>query len=80
MTYKPNAPPATDQLIVSEYQYHKYVFSPALNAGLKYGKFETVTFERLRNDLLQNKQNRAKFRSFAHALCDLCEAATDEHK
>lgn len=80
MTYKPNAPPAADQLIVSEYQYHKYVFSPALGSGLKYGKAENVSFERLRNDLLQNKQSRAKFRSFAHALCDGCNAPTDYHQ
>lgn len=80
MTRRPNGPPATDQLIVSEYEYHKYVFSPALNEGLKYGKAENVTFERLKADLLQNKESREKFRTIARALCDFCEAPPDDHQ
>jgi hypothetical protein len=80
LTHIPNPPPAAAHLIVTEYKYHKYVFCPALNEGLKYGKAENVTLERLKNDLLQNKQSREKFRSFAHALADLCEAAPNHHQ
>lgn len=77
MTQRP-WPPATDQLIVSEYQYHKYVFSPALGSGLKYAKAENVSFERLKADISKNNEARAKFRSFAHALCDGCNAPTND--
>jgi len=80
MTHRPNAPPATAHLIITEYEFHKYVFCPALNEGLKYGKGENVTLERLKADLLQNKQSREKFRSFARALCDGCEAPPNNHQ
>jgi len=66
MKDRPNEPP----LIVTDHEFHKYVFSPALNAGLKYGKAENVTFERLKADLLQNKQNRENLKAIAGALCE----------
>lgn len=80
MTHRPNAPPAAATLIITVYEFHKYVFCPALNEGLKYGKAENVTLERLKADLLQNKQSREKFRSFAHALFDGCNALPDDHQ
>ena len=80
MTHRPTGPPATDQLIVSEYEYHKYVFSPALNAGLKYGKAENVTFERLKADLEKSAEILKTIRGIREALCDLCEAPTDSHQ
>ena len=80
MTYKPNAPPATDQLIVSEYDFHKYVFSPALNAGYKYGKAETVTFERLKADLEKSAEILQTIRGIRDAVADLCEALPDDHQ
>jgi len=80
MTHRPNAPPAAATLITTVYEFHKYVFCPALNEGLKYGKGENVTADRLKSDLLQNKQSREKFRSFAHALCASCEALPDHHQ
>ena len=73
-------PPATDQLIVSEYQYHKYVFSPALNAGYRYGKAEKVTFERLKADMETSAEILKTIRGIREALCDLCEAAPDYHQ
>lgn len=80
MTHRPNAPPAAAHLIVTVYEYHKYVFCPALNEGLKYGKAENVTLERLKADLLQNKQSREKLRTIARALCASCEAPPDDHQ
>ena len=80
MTNRPNAPPATAHLIVTVYEFHKYVFCPALNEGLKYGKGENVTLERLKADLSQNKQSREKLRTIARALCDFCEAPPDYHQ
>ena len=80
MTHRPNAPPAAATLIITVYEFHKYVFCPALNEGLKYGKAEKVTLERLKSDLLQNKQSREKLRTIAHALAALCEAPPDNHQ
>jgi len=37
-------------LQVTEYEYHKYVFSPAHGIGMTYGKNEAVTVERLLSD------------------------------
>jgi hypothetical protein len=73
MIHEPNAQPPTDQLIVSEYQYHKYVFSPALNAGYKYGKSENVTFDRLKSDLLKSAEILNTIRGIREAF-----AASDQ--
>ncbi len=43
-------------------------------------KAENVTLERLKADLLQNKQSREKLRTIAHALAALCEAPPDNHQ
>ncbi|MEI6410002.1 MAG: hypothetical protein WCR52_11500 [Bacteroidota bacterium] len=73
-------PPETENLTVTVYDFHKYVFSPELNAGMKYAKGETVTFERLKADLLKNQESREKFRALAHALCDFGETLPDDHQ
>ena len=61
------------ELQVTEYEYHKYVFSPVHNIGYQYGKNEVVTIERLLSDHNTNKENRAKFRRLAHHIADIHE-------
>ena len=80
MTYRPNAPPVSIELIVTVYDFHQYVFSPDLNAGMKYAKCETVTFERLKADLSKHRESLGKLRALAHALCDFGETLPDDHQ
>jgi hypothetical protein len=65
-------------LEVTEYQFHKYVFSPVHNVGMKYGKNEVVTIERLLSDHNANKESRTKLRKLAHKIADLQEKTGGE--
>jgi hypothetical protein len=63
-----------DELKITEYEYHKFVFSPVHNIGMKYGKCEVVTIERLLLDHNTNKKNRTNLRKLAHQIADIQEA------
>ena len=60
-------------LQVTEYQYHKYVFSPAHGIGMTYGKNEAVTVERLLSDHKTNRENRVLLRKLAYKIADIQE-------
>ena len=62
-----------DELKITEYEYHKFVFSPVHNVGMKYGKCEVVTIERLLLDHNTNKENRTNLRKLAHQIADVQE-------
>ena len=61
------------ELQVTEYEYHKYVFSPLHNIGYQYGKNEVVTVERLLSDHKANQENRIVLRKLAHFIADMHE-------
>jgi len=60
-------------LQVTEYQYHKYVFSPSHGIGMTYGKNEAVTVERLLSDHKMNRENRVLLRKLAYKIADIQE-------
>lgn len=65
-------------LQVTEYEYHKYVFSPAHGIGMTYGKNEAVTLERLLSDHAANQKNRIILRKLAHFIADMHEVEARE--
>jgi len=65
-------------LQVTEYQYHKYVFSPAHGIGMTYGKNEAVTVERLLSDHKMNRENRVLLRKLAYKIADMHEEEARE--
>jgi len=60
-------------LQVTEYQYHKYVFSPSHGIGMTYGKNEAVTVERLLSDYNANRENCVLLRKLAYKIADIQE-------
>ena len=60
-------------LQVTEYEYHKYVFSPAHGIGMTYGKNEAVTLERLLIDHAANRENCVLLRKLAYKIADIQE-------
>ncbi len=65
-------------LQVTEYEFHKYVFSPVHNIGYQYGKNEVVTVERLLSDHSANRENSINLRKIAHHITDIHEEKGSE--